>query len=497
MAAALCCIAAATVSVSCSDKDDTSNAEEEMTDTEPVDKTPTEDAMTTVTDAKAYVFEGSYGDIGQKVLARVKNRQQGIDKDTKLIVIPGEKYVTLTNEQRGDIIAAYNNGAKILVDRPSAQETMLIGMYIPLGITSVVETETAPNDEAVEMWGFNLSSDMFTMDITLKDSTDTSAANRAVLDGYEEGLFADEAAEWVNTDQNTAVKASMPRAAKRAGTQLSGILDAQTDTWVASVSTNYFGKLKDKQTPYVVFTTIYAVHKFQDDRDYYLIDQTLTGNNRTFWMGEWTQKNYKADDDGGKHNWRMQGFYANNWGLENRMTTGGWDDYVKIGDGLTLVKHSPASTNASTTTSTSTSWSVGGELGTGGASITGGISGSVGSSQTLMDISTEDKCMNGTTCGNNAWWLYTIDPWRQVKEKMKCYFVDPPTAAIQTFTCEQSWLWQLDNASRYKELYLRTDFNIELYRTLIRNPFVCYARWENAHVWNVHQFKIDLPKRTK
>lgn len=498
-AAGLCIAMTAMVSTSCSDKDETQNpVEEEMTDTEPVDNTPTADAMTTKTNAKAYVFEGDYGDIGKKVIARITNRQSEVDSTTKLIFIPAEKYVTLSKAEKDSIAVAYNHGAKILIDRPSFDEIMFMAVSVITGTTPADVPGTEPNDELVEMGGFDISSNLFGMDIPVNDSTDTSAANRAVLTDYEEGLFADEAAEWVNTDQNTVAQTRMAGAATRTNTELNSILDAQTDTWVVSVSTDYFQKLKDKQTPYTVFTTIYAVHKFSTDTDYYLIDQTLTGNNRSFWFGEWTQKNYKADGDGGKHNWRMQGFYANKWALENRVTTGGWNNYVKLDDGLTLVKHAPLSTNESTTTSTSTSWNISGSLGNSGGSFTGGISGSVGSSQTLMDISTVDKCLGGETCKNNAWWQYTIDPWRQVKEgTFKYSFNAPPKSATETFMCEQSWLWELKNASRYNNLYLRTDFNIEFYRTLIRNPFVCYARYENAHSWYAHRIKITLPKRTK
>ena len=498
-AAGLCIAMTAMVSTSCSDKDETQNpVEEEMTDTEPVDNTPTADVMTTKTNAKAYVFEGDYGDIGKKVLTRIANRQSEVDSTTKLIFIPAEKYATLSKAEKDSITVAYKHGAKILVDRPSASEMMLMAFSIPDGSAITTVPESKPNDEAVEMWGFNLSSDVFGMDIPVNDSTDTSAANRAVLTDYEEGLFADEAAEWVNTDQNTVVQTRMAGAATRTNTELSSILDAQTDTWVVSVSTDYFQKLKDKQTPYTVFTTIYAVHKFSTDTDYYLIDQTLTGNNRSFWFGEWTQKNYKADGDGGKHNWRMQGFYANKWALENRVTTGGWNNYVKLDDGLTLVKHAPLSTNESTTTSTSTSWNISGSLGNSGGSFTGGISGSVGSSQTLMDISTVDMCLGGETCQNNAWWQYTIDPWRQVKEgTFKYSFNAPPKSATETFMCEQSWLWELKNASRYNNLYLRIDFCMEFYRTLIRNPFTAYARYENSYSWYGHRIKITLPKRTE
>ncbi len=499
-AAALCIAMAAMVSTSCSDSnDDAQNPveEEEMTDTEPVDNTPTVDAMTTKTNAKAYVFEGDYGSIGKKVLARVTNRQSEVDSTTELIFIPAEKYATLPKAVKESVAVAYKHGAKILVDRPSASEMMLMAFSIPDGSALTTVPESKPNDEAVEMWGFNLSSDVFGMDIPVNDSTDTSAANRAVLTDYEEGLFADEAAEWVNTDQNTVAQTRMAGAATRTNTELSSILDAQTDTWICSMSTDYFYKLKNKQTPYVVFTTIYAVHKFSTDTDYFLVDQTITGNNSTFWLGEWTQKDYKADGDGKTHKWKMQGFYANNWEVNNWVTMNGWRDSVTITDGLRLTKHAPASTNASTTTSTSTSWNIGGELGSSGAGLTGGISGSVGSSQTMMDISTVDKCMKDDT-KNNARWEYTIDPWRQIRENTFTYsFIEPPKAAIETFTSEQSWLWELQNASRYKELYMRSDFVFQIYRTLIKNSKLV-SRYEccGKTGW-LHFIKINLPKRTK
>ena len=503
-ATAICIAMAAVVSTSCSDDDDNNQntLEEEMTEMEPIDNTPTEDAMTTKTDAKAYVVNGDFGNIGKKFIARITNRQSKIDRTTELIFLPAEKYATLSQAEKDSITVAYKHGAKILVDRPSVSEREFIAFSVPDASELTTVPNSKPNDEAVEMWGFNLSSDVLGMDIPVNDSTDVSANNRAVLSDYEEGLFADEAAEWVNTDQNAVAQTKKAGAATRANTDLNAILDAQTDTWIVSVSTDHFAKLKHKQTPYTVFTTIYAVHKFSTDTDYYLIDQVMTGNNKIFWMGEWTYKNYPADGDKDKHDWRMQGFYANNWQLENRITSGGGGDYVKLTDGLTLAKHAPVSTNASTTTSTSTSWNIGGNLGVSATGpsggLSGGISGSVGSSQTLMDISTVDKCMSGETCQNNAWWEYSIDPARQSKYDgwVGYKFVSPPKAAIETFMSEQSWLWELKNASKYNSLYLRTDFNMRLYRTLIRNPFLsCYLRFESTNFWACHFVNITLPNR--
>lgn len=500
LAAALCCTVISTVFTSCSEKDDPIEAEEEaMPDIDPVDTTPTEDALTTTTNAKAYVFEGEYGDIAKKMINRITNRQQKLDSTAMLIVFPGNKISTLSQSEKRGIIVAYNKGAKILVDRPSISEMFWIAASAVLeDSTSTVSAESVPNDEEKEMWGFNFSSDVFYIDIPVKDTLDLSVSNRADLTDYEDGLFADEAAKWVNTDHDALSMARLQEASTRGSSELKDVLDAQTDTWVVPVSMGCFGKLSGKQTPYTVFTTIYSVHKYDNDTDYFLINQILSGNNNTFWLSEWTEKDYKAEFDDKKHDWRMQGFYANNWELENRVTTGGWDDYVKLGDGLTLVKHAPYSTNASTTTSTSTSWNIGGQLGTGGANLEGGISGSVGSSQTMMDITTVDKCGEGTTCSNNAWWQYTIDPWRQVEEgTFKYYFITPPDAAIHTYSCEQSWLWELRNASHYTSLSLRVDFNMDLFRTLIRNPFKIYRGYESGHVWKAHMFNIKLPNRSK
>ena len=500
-AAVLCCAMISTAFTACAEKDTPIGANEEaMPDMNPVDQTPTEDALTTKVTTKAYVFEGEYGDIGQKTINRITNRQQGLDSTTMLIVLPGSKYSTLSRSEKRCIIQAYNKGAKILVDHPSLNEMFQIAAFTVMeDSTSTESIESMPNDEEMEMWGFNSSADVFYIDIPVKDALNLTASNRADLTDYEDGLFADEAAKWANTDHTAISMARLQGATTRGYSDLRDVLDAQTDTWVSSISTDYFGKLKDKQTPYTVFTTIYTVHKYENDTDYFLISQTLSGNNNTFWMNEWTQKNYKADFDNKKHDWRMQGFYANNWELENRLTTSGWDDYVKLGDGLTLVKHAPLSTNASVTTSTSTSWSISGQLGTsGGLQLTGGISGSVGTSQTLMDITTVDKCSEGGTCNNNAWWQYTISPWRQVEEKtLKYDFNTPPDAAIHTYSCEQSWMWELKNASRYTKLRLRIDLNLELFRTLVRNPFIAYCGVENAHVWRYRMFDLKLPKHSK
>lgn len=135
----------------------------------------------------------------------------------------------------------------------------------------------------------------------MNDTIDTSAANRATLTDYQKGLFADQAVAWVNIDQVATAKARQRSVARRVdqGTDMSNLLGSQTDTWVTSVSAGRedFNNIKDKHTPYTIFTTIYAVHRSDDDTDYFLIDQTMTGNNSVFWLGEWSQKDYKAGFD--------------------------------------------------------------------------------------------------------------------------------------------------------------------------------------------------------
>ena len=492
---------------SCSDKDDDDPAavpeEEVLQDIDPVDQTPKEDALKSRTNVKAYVFEGAYGDIGTKLIARLTNRQQALDNTIQLIILPGGKYKTLSENEKKSISTAYKNGAVILVDRPSnSVKTSMTDSFTSGESTSSTPDNGTDNEEVEEIWGIKYPSHVLCVDIPLKDAKNTSAANRADLTDYEEGLFADETAKWVDTDHNAVAAARMQEATTRTNAQLSALLEAQTDTWVTNVSftrDHFSDDMTNRTTPYTVTTTIYTVHKFDNNTDYFLIDQTLTGNNDTFWFGQWSKKSYQADWDSKKHNWNAQGYYANNWELENRVTRGGWEDYVKLSDGLSLFKHAPGSTNSSTSTSTTTSWNIGGNLGVsvgGGPSsgLSGGISGSVGSTQTLYDISTLDKCMEGETCNNNAWWLYKIDPWRQFKNgTFKYSFITPPEASIHTFSCEQSWLWELQNATNYSDLKLRIDFNMEINLSLVRNPFESYFGYEDDHYWKCRMVTINLP----
>lgn len=496
------CLIIMALCASCSDNDVAQPTEENLENTEPVDKTPTTDAMTTTTNAKAYVFGGKYGGIGDRIIDRLNNRQTELDGSVKLILISAEKFASLSGDELTKVCDAFGNGAKIIVDRPSPSEIKAIHETVTSDGQYETPDASTPNDEVEEVWGFNSTLDYLWVDIPVNDTIDTSAANRATLTDYQKGLFADQAVAWVNIDQVATAKARQRSVARRVdqGTDMSNLLGSQTDTWVTSVSAGRedFNNIKDKHTPYTIFTTIYAVHRSDDDTDYFLIDQTMTGNNSVFWLGEWSQKDYKAGFDDAPHNWRLQGYYANNWWLDNCITKGDWDNKVTLDDGLALVSHSPLSANESTTTSTSTSWSISGNVGNTGGSFSAGISGTVGSSQTLMDISTVDKCMADNDCHNNAWWEYVINDSRQIEENTFTFdFRTPPTAAINTFSSEQTWLWELKNASKYDDLWLKTRFQVYLYRTLVRNPFLAYSGHEGSGYSVSHLFRIKLPRPVK
>ncbi len=464
--------------------------EENLTNTSPSITTPTTDALTTKSNVKAYVFEGDYGEVGKKIIDRLTNRQSALDSTAQLYLFTREGFSALSDEEHDIISAACRHGAKVLIDR----------YFDP---TLFGDSQSQADDEIEALWGFNNTNDMLFVDTSMKDSLGNTLSNRPDLNDYEYGLYADEATKWINLDQRSLVKSKIRSTASRAdsSTDMADILQAQTDTWVTSASVNKWSQVKGKSVPYTIFTTIYAVHRFDDDKDYFLCEQTITGNNTPLWKGEWSATNYTAHFDNYSHSWRFQGLYANDWTINNYILNGDYGSTVTLSDGLALVKHSPVSTNGSTTMSTSTTWNITGSLGGTGAIIGTAISGTVGSSQTLADIETIDKCMEGDDFGNNnASWQYHIDPMRQIKDETHSYsFNTPPSSAIKTFSCEQTWLYELSNASRYTELTMFMHFYLSYYCTLLRNPFpfFAYSGYERQASTDIHSIRLILPKHTK
>lgn len=492
---AVCSMITAMVVTSCSDNNDVNNMEENLPDIEPSIDVPTIDSLLVKTNAKAYVFEGKYGKVGEKLIARLTNRQNQLDSTVKLLIVTAEKFTSLSEDESAIASAAFRNGAKLLVDLTSVKSSEVIDS---LGQDSLIINDIPLPDEKEGLWGLNNNLDYLWVDVPLRDSVDTRADNRIEINDYAQGLFADEVAKWINMDQGAAKKSKMSVAVSRGeSNDMKVLLEAQTDTWVTYASAERFSELRNRSTPYTIFTTIYAVHRFDDDKDYYLFDQTVTGNNSPFWIGEWTAKNYKSHFDKSAHDWKIQGFYVNDWSIDNCLLRDN-GRIINLSDGLTLVKHSPATTNGSVTTSTSTSWNIGGSLGTNGPTLTGGISGTVGSSQTMADISTKNRSMENNS-NNNAGWKYWIDPNRQVdKGVFSCSFRRPPMAATATFSSEQTWLYELNNASQYKALTLSTAFNLAIYRTLERNPFPCmFYGYESVPSVHMHEISLRLPNRTK
>ncbi len=151
LAAVLCCAMTTMVFTACTETDNPVVAEEEeMPDIEPVDNTPKNDVMTTTTATKAYVFDGEYGDIGNKLINRLTNRQQELDSTTMLIVFPGNKINTLSQSEKNHIIKAYNKGAKILVDRPSRDEMIWIAYVAVIEDSTAIDpVKSVPDDEEV------------------------------------------------------------------------------------------------------------------------------------------------------------------------------------------------------------------------------------------------------------------------------------------------------------------------------------------------------------
>ncbi len=411
---------------------------------------PTVDLLTETTSLPVAILGSGFSDVAQAFINRVEQPTYTVGKDTRAILVRGEDLSThLSNEA---VRSAIDSGAVLIIDQPTRHE-------LGVAVDSICSTEDFMLSMDEEEHDYHVCYDLVALDqneniYVLNDIFDEdNDTTTYVLTPYLSGLHADPLAAWLNEYYSDS-KASSSRAPRRSPSgDLSSLLSAQniTKTYTLKPNGDRSWKLSGRQCIYTVSTNIWVVYKFKEDADYYLIEQTIWGNNQNFWIGSWDQGN-----------WSYQGFYLKDVYVDNKLWVN--NRALSQSEGAYLLDFSPTTTNGQTSVTTTTGWNfggqVGGEYGTsnkgGSLSLSGGISGSVGTTYSTLDLTITAKSGNDNSCNNNACWSFDIKTDNYKKSVWGYYsFTTPPQLGRETYKSSQCWQWKVEHP--------KTNGNFQLY----------------------------------
>lgn len=524
----------------CSDNDD---EEEDITTAveatyEEAEDLPTEDQLTTTTDVSTAVLSSSYSNVAQALVNRLKNHTTEITASTEAILISATDFISIiqdsTTTAYSSLVNAYDNNVLILVDQVTKAQLEAIDDFTGWQHSNDADEE---HEEHIcyELYGFNVLQDQYyQVNICDDDSvTHSYASYRADTDStstytiiphscsewgfdftaYLYGLYADPAAAWITENAASNTSASAARAVKlanaasnikAASNDMSAIIKGQniTETVNYSVcravlneifptSTTLKETLAKQKVPYTITTSIYAAYSFTDDMDYYLVNQTIVGNGSNIWLKRWEGKY-----DGMVQNW--QGMRLDSIDIQSRLVTGNKNEFITRDMGCYLAAFSPENSNGSTTQTSTVSWNLTGNIGTGGGSFGGGVTGTVGESRTIRDLTTRARVADNNDTGNNARWQYAITQSIYSKNVWGKYsFKEPCALSIDALQLIQSWLWKVENPSQYSNIKLRMDTRISYKADHYRNKtFKTYYGWILSRTTARSIKTINTPIRT-
>ncbi len=444
--------------VACSDQKN----EPTIDDSSATETLPTVDLLTETTSLPVAILGSGFSDVAQAFINRVEQPTYTIGKDTRAILVRGEDLSThLSNEA---VRSAIDSGAVLIIDQPTRHE-------LGVAVDSICSTEDFMLSMDEEEHDYHVCYDLVALDqneniYVLNDIFDEdNDTTTYVLTPYLSGLHADPLAAWLNEYYSDS-KASSSRAPRRSPSgDLSSLLSAQniTKTYTLKPNGGWSEKLSGRQCIYTVSTNIWVVYKFDEDADYYLIEQTIWGNNQNFWIKDWNHKK-----------WSYQGFYLRYVYVDNKLLAD--DKVLSQSEGAYLLDFSPTTTNGQTSVTTTTGWNfggqVGGEYGTsnkgGSLSLSGGISGSVGTTYSTLDLSITAKSGNDNSCNNNACWSFYIKTDNFKKSALGYYsFTTPPELGRSAYKSSQCWQWKVEHP--------KTNGNMQLYSYIsFEYAYNCY-----------------------
>ena len=450
------------LAVACRDKKNEPTIDDNNNDAAEV--LPTTDQLTTTTAVPVAIVGSGFSEVAQAFINRVQQPLSEIADDTRAILVRGNDLSThLANSV---VRSAIDNGAVLIIDQPTLHEMKVAIDSICITEDFALSMDDEEHDYHIcyEMAALDHDGNVYTLNDIFDEDNDTIVH---AMTPYLNGLHADPLAAWLN--EHYSANASAKSLLRAASSELSSVMNAQNITKTYTIKPfrdgDWSSKIENRQCVFTVSTNIWAAYKFDEDADYYLIEQTIWGNSQNFWVGSWTS---------GK--WNYQGFFLSQVKTNNRLTRNynSDGDILKSTDGAQLLDFSPTTTNGQSSTSVSVGWNLGGQVGlsTSGpsASISGGISGSVSSSYTTQDMTITANCGSDNKCNNNADWQFDIKDDNYGNTKVgNFYFNTPPALGRNTYKSTQCWLWKVEHPKIYGNIRILTSLRFEYSYNSYRN----------------------------
>lgn len=449
---------------------------------------PETDQMDQTTAQRVTILGSGFSQVAEAFIRRVEHPMTSITDETDAILIKGSDINVLANDDSvaPDIMEAIRQGKKLIIDQPTVRQ-MRTAAWLVFFQTYPAES----NDEYVhidtggEEHEDHVCYDMIAIDAdgniyTLNDIFDEDDGEpEQELTPYLNGLHADPLAAWLN-EQAEGNNAMSARAATRgASGDLASKMTAQnvTRSYTLKPSNGYESRLTNRSCVFTISTNIWAAYKYDEDADYYLIEQTVLGNSSNFWIGSWK---------GG--NWNYQGFFLSREIVSNTLRKDSHGTLLKNSEGAVLIDYSPTSTTGQHSTTVEESWNLSGSVGVSGSGVegvlSGGVGGSISNTYTTEDMTITALSMNDDNCLNNAAWQYDINTNNYDVSGWSGYsFRTPPILGTNAFKSAQCWLWKVEHPKNYGDIILHVFLGFDHSFNSYRNKtFSSYS--ENGNFFN-------------
>jgi hypothetical protein len=208
--------------------------------------------------------------------------------------------------------------------------------------------------------------------------------------------------------------------------------DGTTQKNTTRIQTNYY---------------VWSVYSYDNNKDYYFIEQEIIIPNGNLWHGKRKKLNgwyYRSKD------FWMDKLYTNN------IIT---DSNKKVLDGnLIISKYSPETVNDSTSYTSGVAWNIGAKVGVAsdgkaGFELSGGVTFSNSHTWTVQDIGVTAKVMSDITTKNASWqW----DTQKRAKYLASVDISDPANLAISTARFGATWIWVVNNPGKKDSYTLKS-----------------------------------------
>ncbi len=275
-------LAAAMMVAACSDKDANSVINKDDDVEVPAEALPTVDVLTETTNVPVAVLGTDFSDVAKAFIARLKHPIGSLTAEAKAVLVKGSDVAQHINNAA--LKEAIEQGAILIIDQPTCNqlESVVDWMFPAKDLDVSMGGEEHDHHICYDMVALNNRENFYTLNDIFDEDEDSGSAQQ--LTPYLNGLHADPLVAWLNeyASNETSSSRQMSRAASG---DLASILSAQniTRTYTLKPSDDDdASRLHGRQCVYTMSTNIWAVYKFDEEADYYLVEQTVLGNNANF-----------------------------------------------------------------------------------------------------------------------------------------------------------------------------------------------------------------------